>query len=72
MFILLGASATFMGRFISEYTFMLRYIGGGVIFLLDLHLLGILNIKALYFEKRVHVTKKTIHLVGVFIIGMAL
>jgi cytochrome c-type biogenesis protein len=71
IFILLGASASFLGRFISEYTFILRYIGGGVIFLLGLHLLGILNIKALHFEKRVHVTKKPIHLVGVFVIGMA-
>ena len=71
IFILLGASASFLGGFISEYTFILRYAGGGIILILGLHLLGIINIQTLNFEKKVHVTKKPIHLLGVFIIGMA-
>lgn len=71
IFILLGASASFLGGFISEYTYILRYIGGGIVFILGLHLLGIINIQTLNFEKRVHYTKKPIHLLGVFVIGMA-
>ncbi|MBC2704466.1 cytochrome c biogenesis protein CcdA [Desulfobacula sp.] len=71
IFILLGASASFLGGFVSQYTYILRYIGGGIILILGLHLLGIINIKILNFEKRVHYTKKPIHLFGVFIIGMA-
>ena len=34
-------------------------------------MLGIITIQTLNFEKKVHVTKKPIHLLGVFIIGMA-
>ncbi len=71
IFILLGASASFLGGFISQYTYILRYIGGAVILVFGLHLLGIINIKTLNFEKRVHYTKKPIHLLGVFVIGMA-
>ncbi len=71
IFILLGASASFMGGIISKYTWLIQYAGGGIILVFGLHLLGIINIKGLNFEKRIHMSEKPMHLLGTFIIGMA-
>jgi len=71
IFILFGASASFLGGFASQYSWVVRYIGGGIILVFGLHLLGIINIKGFNFEKRVHVKEKPLHLMGTFVIGMA-
>ncbi len=71
VFILLGASASFMGGLISNFTWVIRYAGGGIILVFGFHLLGIINIKKLNFEKRIHSTEKPVHLMGTFVIGMA-
>ena len=71
VFILFGASASLLGGLVSEYDWAIRYIGGAVITLFGLHLLGIINIKALQFERRFHVNEKPLHLAGTFVIGMA-
>lgn len=71
VFILFGASASFLGNLVAEYAFLIRYAGGGVVLLFGLHLLGIINIKGLSFEKRIHLSEKPLHLFGTFVIGMA-
>ncbi len=71
IFILFGASASFMGGLISKFSWLIRYIGGGVIIIFGLHLLGVVNIKTLNFEKRIHLSEKPMHLMGTFVIGMA-
>jgi len=71
IFILLGASASFLGSLASQYAWVVRYMGGGIILVFGLHLLGIINIKGLNFEKRIHVSEKPLHLMGTFVIGMA-
>ena len=71
IFILFGASASFLGGLASQYSWIIRYIGGAMILAFGLHLLGILNITNLNFEKRIHLTKKPVHLMGTFLIGMA-
>ena len=71
IFILFGASASFLGGFASQYSWVIRYLGGGIVLVFGLHLLGIINIKGLQFEKRFHVKKKPVHLLGTFVIGMA-
>ncbi|MEA1967506.1 MAG: cytochrome c biogenesis protein CcdA [Thermodesulfobacteriota bacterium] len=71
VFILLGASASFMGGLVAKYTWIIRYAGGGVILIFGLHLLGIINIKKLNFEKRIHMSEKPLHIMGTFVIGMA-
>lgn len=71
VFILFGASASFLGGIISEYAWVVRYIGGGIILLFGLHLLGIININQLNFEKRFHMSDKPLHLMGTFMVGMA-
>ena len=71
VFILLGASASFMGGLVNQYTWVIRYVGGGIILIFGLHLLGLINIKQLNFEKRIHMSEKPLHLLGTFAIGMA-
>ncbi|MBU8849001.1 MAG: cytochrome c biogenesis protein CcdA [Desulfobacterales bacterium] len=71
IFILFGASASFLGGFASQYSWVIRYMGGGIILVFGLHLLGIINIKGFNFEKRIHIKKKPLHLMGTFVIGMA-
>ncbi|MEX1302196.1 MAG: cytochrome c biogenesis protein CcdA [Desulfotignum sp.] len=71
VFILLGASASFLGSVFTRYAHIVQYVGGAIILIFGLHLLGIINIKALSFEKRIHMTQKPVHLAGTFVIGMA-
>jgi len=71
IFILFGASASFLGGFASKYSWVVRYLGGAIIIIFGLHLLGIINIKGFNFEKKIHVKEKPMHLMGVFVIGMA-
>lgn len=71
IFILFGASASFLGGFASKYSWVVRYLGGGIILVFGLHLLGLINIKGFNFEKRIHVKEKPLHLLGTFVIGMA-
>ena len=71
VFILFGASASFLGGVAKQYAWVVRYLGGGIILIFGLHLLGIINIKGFNFEKRIHLKKKPLHLMGTFVIGMA-
>ncbi|MCP4720995.1 MAG: cytochrome c biogenesis protein CcdA [Desulfobacteraceae bacterium] len=71
VFILFGASASFLGGLASQYSWVIRYLGGGIVLVFGLHLLGVVNIKGFQFEKRFHVKEKPVHLLGTFVIGMA-
>ncbi|MFU8770753.1 MAG: cytochrome c biogenesis CcdA family protein [Desulfotignum sp.] len=71
VFILFGASASFLGSMFTKYAFVIRYLGGGIILIFGLHLLGVINIQALAFEKRLHLKQKPVHLAGTFVVGMA-
>jgi len=71
VFILLGASASFLGSFMAEYTWLIRYLGGAIVIIFGLHLLGVINIKELNFERKIHLNQKPVHLMGTFVIGMA-
>lgn len=71
VFILMGASASFLGSFVQIYSDAIRIIGGVLIMFLGLHLTGWLRFNTLEFEKRVHLDKKPIHFMGTFLVGMA-
>lgn len=71
VFILFGASASFLGGMASQYSWIIRYLGGGIVIVFGLHLLGIININRFNFEKKYRINKKPLHLFGTFIIGMA-
>ncbi|MBF0100643.1 MAG: sulfite exporter TauE/SafE family protein [Desulfobacterales bacterium] len=71
VFILLGASASYIGMFIAKYSQVIRVLGGIIIILFGVHLTGILRIQKLNVEKRIHFQKKPLHLLGIFLVGMA-
>ena len=53
VFIFLGAASTFVGQALLQNSYELRIAAGLVIILLSLHIIGLINIKFLNFEKRI-------------------
>lgn len=70
IFVLLGASATYLGSLIGERRELLRIIGGIIIILFGLHLTGIYRFKFLYQEKRVRLRSKPLGYLGSFLAGL--
>lgn len=60
VFIVLGASATFLGNIIIKNQKILRIIGGIVIIAFGLHIAGLFKIKYLEYEKKIHLRNKPI------------
>jgi cytochrome c-type biogenesis protein len=71
VFILMGASASYLGGVIFKFKDWIRIIGGVLIILLGIHLTGLIRFRGLDFEKRIHLDRKPLHCCGTFIIGMA-
>ncbi len=71
VFVLLGASATFLGQFLLSHLHIISKIAGALIIVLGLHITGILKIKYLYYEKRIHLKKKPVGVIWSFLAGMA-
>jgi cytochrome c-type biogenesis protein len=71
VFILLGAVATTVGQITHQYHAFLTSLAGVVIIVFGLHLLGILKIKALYADKRMHQVKGGGSVWGAFAVGFA-
>ena len=71
IFILMGASASFLGGAIFKYRDWIRIIGGVAIILFGIHMTGLFRFKALEFEKRLHPQKKPLPFIGTFLVGMA-
>jgi len=71
VFMLLGASASFLGQFFRVYEAWIARVGGVLIILLGLHLLGVFRITALMREKRVHLAEKPAGVVGTLMVGAA-
>tara|TARA_Y100000992_G_scaffold3669_1_gene2344 strand:- start:296 stop:1003 length:708 start_codon:yes stop_codon:yes gene_type:complete len=70
VFIIFGAASTFLGNVLLQNSYELRIAAGLIIILLSLHIIGLINIKFLNFEKRVE-TKTSNNFYSPFIIGMA-
>lgn len=71
VFILMGASASYLGGLMYTYKKLIRIIGGILIIILGIHLTGLIRIPGLDFEKRVTLEKKPLHFLGTLVIGMA-
>jgi cytochrome c-type biogenesis protein len=71
VFIALGAAATEIGQVLGIYKHTLARVAGVVIILFGLHLTGILKIKALYTDARLHSVKGNSTPIGAFVIGFA-
>jgi cytochrome c-type biogenesis protein len=71
VFVLLGASATFIGGFMQEHMKLIRRIGGVLIVLFGIHLTGLVPIQMLLGEKRFTIHNKPAGYVGSFLVGVA-
>ena len=71
IFILLGASASYLGGLTYHYRGIIRVVGGVIIIILGLHLMGIIRIPLLEFEKKFHIKQKPLNVFGAFLVGMA-
>ena len=70
VFISFGATASFLGSVILNNSYELRIASGIIIIIFSLHILGILNLNFLNYEKRIYTEKKS----GIFssiLVGMA-
>ncbi|MCL5062505.1 MAG: cytochrome c biogenesis protein CcdA [Nitrospiraceae bacterium] len=71
IFILLGASSSFLGSILSDYQDTVRKIGGVLIVVMGLYIAGILKIGFLMQDKRLHLQNKPAGLLGSFFVGTA-
>jgi cytochrome c-type biogenesis protein len=71
VFILMGASASYLGSLAFKYRDIIRIGGGIIIILLGLHLIGVLRWRGLDFERRLTLQTKPMHFMGTFLVGMA-
>jgi cytochrome c-type biogenesis protein len=71
IFILLGASSSFLGELLSQYQGPIRMFGGVLIAVMGLYIMGVFKIGLLSREKRVHLRNKPAGLVGSFLVGVA-
>ena len=70
VFISFGATASFLGSVILNNSYELRIVAGIIIIIFSLHILGIINLNFLNYEKRIYTEKKS----GIFssiLVGMA-
>jgi cytochrome c-type biogenesis protein len=71
VFILLGASATALGRVLNYYQDWVARIGGVLIIIFGLYTLGVLKLDLLSRDKRVHLDRKPVGYLGSVLVGMA-
>jgi cytochrome c-type biogenesis protein len=71
IFMLLGASATALGRALNYYQIWLQRIGGALIILFGLLCLGVFPAGLLTRERRLHLERKPVGYLGSVLVGMA-
>jgi|TARA_B100000902_G_scaffold10901_1_gene13324 cytochrome c-type biogenesis protein len=70
VFIIFGAASTFLGQVLLQNSYEIRIAAGLLIIILSLHIIGIINIKFLNYEKRIE-TKTNSRFYSPLLIGMA-
>src|SRR5262245_45333180 len=70
-FILLGASATWIGQLLASRMSLLRQLAGLVLIVFGIHLTGLFKINFLYRDKRFHNVEKPRGLLGALVLGLA-
>ncbi len=70
VFIFFGAASTLLGQVLLQNSYELRIVAGVIIIILSLHIIGIINIKFLNYEKRVQTDIKR-NFFSPVLIGMA-
>jgi len=70
IFLLLGASASFLGQFLRAYETWISRVGGLLIIVLGLHLAGAFRLAPLLRERRVHLNDKPAGYLGTLGVGV--
>jgi len=70
VFIVFGAASTFLGQVLLQNSNELRIAAGLIIIILSLHIIGVINIKFLNYEKRIQTNSNT-KFYSPILIGMA-
>ena len=70
VFIIFGAASTYLGQVLLQNSYELRVAAGLVIVILSLHIIGLINLKFLNYEKKIQTNIK-INFFSPILIGMA-
>ncbi len=71
VFIILGASASVVGKFLQSNLDIISKVAGVVIIVFGLHMIGVFKIKFLQYEKRIQSGSKPLGVIGSFVVGLA-
>lgn len=71
VFVMLGATASFVGQTVTKYLDQLGIVAGIVILIMGLHFLGVLRLSWLLATKRVEVERKPPGMLGGYVVGLA-
>lgn len=71
IFVILGASASLLGKLLFIYKDLIRQVGGIVIMIFGLYIMGILKIPFLDAEKRIQLRSKPAGFAGSVLVGVA-
>src|SRR5438105_11643186 len=71
VFIAFGASASLAGQLLLTYQDFIRKLGGVLIIVFGLYVMGLLKLKFLMADKRMHFTSRPAGYLGSFLIGVA-
>ncbi len=70
VFIIFGAASTFLGQLLLQNSFELRIAAGMIIIIFSLHIIGVINLKFLNYEKRIQ-TNNNKNIYSPIVIGAA-
>ncbi len=70
VFIIFGAASTFLGQLLLQNSFELRILAGVIIVIFSLHIIGVINLKFLNYEKRIQ-AKNNKNIFSPIVIGAA-
>jgi cytochrome c-type biogenesis protein len=70
IFILMGASASYLGQVLSKYQSWIMKGGGVLIIILGIHFTGLITLPFLQVEKRFELRKKPLGYLGSFLVGV--
>jgi cytochrome c-type biogenesis protein len=70
IFILMGASASYLGQLLLRYQYWIMKAGGVLIIILGIHFTGMINLPFLQMERRFELKKKPLGYVSSFLVGI--
>lgn len=71
VFVLLGVSSSYVGKFFAIYYDHIRIVGGTIIIVMGLYVMGVIKLDFLSAERRVHLHSKPRGHFGSYIVGLA-